>query len=268
MIRCIHVKTSVFKLASLMTVLTLSLVAQPEYTKAGDLDDAPEINIESVSAAQPRAMTALERPPHEPVTGSFAATTNAQDLESAPEYQAEANGSQASINDSGFYLRGTLGGSLKVESEQNIDGNPKSNSRIGNAFSVSGSVGYAFNDILRLEGEVGYLGNMEFKNIAGSPQKFDGTIFGVNAFADLGTVVGITPYVGGGLGGAKLKGADTRLRFNAQAGFAYKLNEKINLEFGYEYSRILGGDLDLNGVKYSQDAFDMHMLKIGTRIKF
>ncbi len=81
-----------------------------------------------------------------------------------------------------------------------------------------------------------------------------------NAYADLGTYHGITPYVGAGIGGAHLKWDDLRNTVNGtttvhrgtkswrfayalMAGASYCLTDKLKLDVGYRYARIEGGKM-------------------------
>jgi opacity protein-like surface antigen len=268
-------------------VLALGLVALPYNALAIDLDAAPEIDSETGTvtinhpASTSQQMTALERPKFKKDEGEQSQNQRLHEpafdgdskiLLAAPEINSEsiseASSSHNSLKASKFYLRASLGGSLKVRSEFQQTGNAVQSRSIGHGFQATGSIGYAFNDILRVEGEVGYLGKFKVNNINGESQNIEGALFGVNAFADLGTIVGFTPYIGAGIGGVKFKDSETRLRLNAQAGLAYKINEKLSLEFGYEYSHISSGDIKFNDVSFEQDEFDTHMIKIGTRFKF
>ena len=125
-----------------------------------------------------------------------------------------------------------------------------------------------------------------------------------NGYADLGTYVGLTPYVGAGLGMTNLKfdglsntsdcldasgnvvpgcgytashgGADSwRLTWALMAGVSYDMTKNLKLDLGYRYSRIEGGDmfnfdaptaaLGATGVQGSHGALSTHQLKAGVR---
>lgn len=126
-----------------------------------------------------------------------------------------------------------------------------------------------------------------------------------NAYVDLGTYAGFTPYVGAGVGLTRLKftslrnssvcidasgnqitgcsgptathaGLDsTRLTFALMAGAAYDLTKNLKLDLGYRYSRVKGGDMfnfdaasaavGATGVQGKHSDLSSHQLKAGLR---
>jgi opacity protein-like surface antigen len=78
-----------------------------------------------------------------------------------------------------------------------------------------------------------------------------------NAYADLGTWHGITPYVGAGMGGARISWSDLqntttvtsvhtgatnwRFAWALMAGASYCMTDKLKLDVGYRYARVNGG---------------------------
>ena len=102
----------------------------------------------------------------------------------------------------------------------------------------------------------------------------------LNAYYDIDTGTKFTPYVGGGIGYAKLKGSisnggvklasdsDTNFAWQLGAGVAYAVNENISVDFGYRYTDM--GDLTAN--VYPTETFkidvDSHELLLGVRYTF
>jgi opacity protein-like surface antigen len=125
-----------------------------------------------------------------------------------------------------------------------------------------------------------------------------------NAYADLGTYVGLTPYVGAGAGftrldyerlnnttycldagGVDIAGcgyseshdglASWRFTWALSAGVSYDLTKNTKVDLGYRYSHVQGGDMfgwdalsagiGATGVQGSDDGFSQHSFKAGLR---
>jgi opacity protein-like surface antigen len=165
-------------------------------------------------------------------------------------------------------------------------------------FSIGGGFGYQFNDWFRVDGTVDrFGGNFKGTTTAASPcvdvtppnnpqyigtscasndtQSFHAYQIMANAYVDLGTYVGLTPYVGAGIGvtsvnygdltnslycvpGAAVcptgvnavtlspvthEGANSwRMTYSAMAGLGYQVSKNVKLDLGYRYSKIAAGD--------------------------
>lgn len=210
----------------------------------------------------------------------------------------------------GFYLRGDIGYSIWEEPSlafrndvaglnSAIDNEDSDNAILGGV-----GIGYKFNEHFRFDLTADLRSN---KDIDGSIQcgacipattvpdttlqqrtNVDIATFFANAYVDVGTYKGFTPYVGGGVGFAYLNygdylslgnptaantpGAtaadltaanpsgianqvfdgdnDIRFAWNLQAGASYDINENLALDGSYRYTRINGGDVapDIGGV--------------------
>lgn len=108
-----------------------------------------------------------------------------------------------------------------------------------------------------------------------------------NAYADLGTYHGITPYVGAGIGGAHIrwddltndngaitihKGAKNwRFAYALMAGASYCLTDQLKLDAGYRFSHINGGKMfeynNGGGPGYDR-GFNTHEVRAGLRYQF
>jgi opacity protein-like surface antigen len=137
------------------------------------------------------------------------------------------------------------------------------------AWSIGGGVGYQITHYLRTDLTLDYW----------SKSKFTGTTSGVcngvpcsstdesgykawlllaNAYVDLGTYHGFTPYVGAGIGGAYLMWDDLlntdggttvvhegsknwRFAWALMAGASYCLTDRLEVDAGYRYTRVAGG---------------------------
>lgn len=218
----------------------------------------------------------------------------------------------------GWYLRGDVGYGFesKTDSKWSIDhwdhfnttkfgsGRYKELELEDNAeFSVG--AGYTFNHYLRTditasryESEIG-LADGSYDNV----RKADLTAWELmaNAYVDLGTFVGFTPYVGAGAGathiaieenncsynggGCDLGGLftyesheadDWRFTYSLMAGVAYDLTQNLKLDVGYKFSDIEGGSMPSNTVthigdgdefrmKQEDDGFQRHAVRVGVR---
>ncbi len=101
----------------------------------------------------------------------------------------------------------------------------------------------------------------------------------LNAYYDIDTGTKFTPYVGGGIGYAKIEGSmsmpgmnisedNTNFAWQLGAGVAYAVNKNISVDFGYRYTDM--GDLTANiypTEKFKIDV-DSHELLLGVRYTF
>lgn len=179
-------------------------------------------------------------------------------VDQAPDYVPVEVGS-------GWYLRGDVS-YLVQKSFKNDDSSftPASFDDKEDRIFASIGFGYHFNDYLRADLNLGYLpGN----NISASYD--DGTtttsanlknyaFSGIlNGYVDLGTYVGITPYVGAGVGLVQskrtLSGVSTdsanpandyvfqdsktqySLAYTLNAGLAYQVSKNVSVDLGYQY---------------------------------
>lgn len=125
-----------------------------------------------------------------------------------------------------------------------------------------------------------------------------------NAYADLGTFVGVTPYIGAGAGITRLSYGDLdnvaecydatgaaiagcgyvgthpgessyRFTWALMAGASYDISKNLKFDLGYRYSHIAGGAmfgfdpataaLGATGVQGSENGFSTHQIKAGLR---
>ena len=243
----------------------------------------------------------------------------------APEYTGTISGV------GGWYIRGDLGYNASVDvgkpewDNYNRATNDYSSvkfdsARLGEDFALTAGGGYQFNDYLRTDLTLDYF-KADFegtstKNSRCSAAQLSSTKCGyshdssmaalgllANAYVDLGTVWGFTPYVGGGLGstnvdwngmtnskrcvgancdkGVKYKDEFTdgleswRFTYALMAGFSYDIAAHTKLDIGYRYSEIDGGDMmnyserdQKAGAKNSKgkdDGIGRHEIRAGLR---
>jgi len=229
---------------------------------------------------------------------------------------------------SGWYLRGDVGYALSTNTDpvtyRTYDptigtyGNAVfDTSDLESQVSFGGGFGYRFSDWVRADA-----------TIDGFRSKFSGTTssitpcpgqagtscrsedaasvsalsFMANGYVDLGTYIGITPYVGAGAGmsylswsnlnntfycvGATCTGnpvgfvahpglQDWRFTYAFMAGAAYDLTKNLKVDVGYKYRNIDGGDMfgwdafsagtGATGVQGSDQGLQQHEVRVGLR---
>jgi opacity protein-like surface antigen len=205
---------------------------------------------------------------------------------------------------SGWYLRGDIGYNASVDADDPFDyrtfdpitaiysDNTFATADLDRQFTYSIGAGYNFTDWLRADVTFDYFTvDFDGTTVSGLPCSTDpiyaGTTcrsvdsadgyalsFLANGYVDLGTYVGLTPYVGAGLGYTYVNwdtmndstfcvagaatcpgitnqfaqtehGGDDSWRFTyaLMAGVAYDLDRDLKLDVGYRYRHIEGGDM-------------------------
>lgn len=104
--------------------------------------------------------------------------------------------------------------------------------------------------------------------------EIESQLFMINGYYDIDTGSKLTPYVGAGIGYAKIKGKlsvlgesysedDNNFAWQVGAGVGYALNDKVSLDAGYRY--VDYGDFTKEGLKWESSA---HELYVGARYAF
>jgi opacity protein-like surface antigen len=157
-------------------------------------------------------------------------------------------------------------------------------------FTGSAAVGYAWPFALRGEGEIGFL-RAPVKSDAGVA--LGGSVKSYLLMANLRhdikhPFLGFKPYVGFGLGGARLNYEDEFINFvgvkmqahewrngfayQARAGIGYNVNQSLDLTLGYRYVHISGGHIQQQQgparVRVNFDAVKNHSIEVGFVVKF
>lgn len=223
---------------------------------------------------------------------------------------------------SGWYLRGDLGTTSKLTTggasfstfgSSLTDGTVTDQSYIDDELSFGFGLGYRFNDILRADSTLGFQnGNGSISgsstnpcdsapantncNLEGSAE-FSNFQAMVNAYADLATVSGFTPYIGAGVGVTRVDWHESqmtatcvngggscgatgtinytnlgatkwRTSWALMAGVSYELSDHLSADLGYRFSRIGSGEQwsASNGASGRDGGFDRHEIRFGLRI--
>lgn len=248
------------RLPSRLACLLIVTVALPAH--ATDLVDAPEITTASI----------------QPDSGWYARVDMAHSLAN--------DGKGARV----LGVGGEVGGGYLSESED---------------FSGGAGIGYRFSDILRVDVTARY-GSYDVGGAADSEAfcgvgcrldmagRRDIVDLDANLYADLGTIMGVTPYVGAGIGASHISyesvaatlcgggicseatdiaGRDGwRASYSLMAGAAYALSNTILLDAGYRYTHTVDGDAFEAGfpggdLLVQDKGADRHLVTVGLRFR-
>ncbi|MGQ2909308.1 MAG: outer membrane protein [Aliihoeflea sp.] len=195
-------------------------------------------------------------------------------IEQAPEYVPVEVGS-------GWYLRGDV---TYVVSDPLYEFTIVGEDTRNNRFGGSVGIGYHFNDILRGDISAGLLASDRF-SVAGGGERFDAkhdAWYGMaNAYLDLGTVSGFTPYIGAGaglmhtrqgydysVGGTSVfafQENQTNFAYALNAGINYQVADNVSLDFGYQYVDSPRAEYLNTDTLTIDRGIDYHQIKVGLR---
>lgn len=197
----------------------------------------------------------------------------------------------------GLYLRGDLGLTAFRDDgapDLSITGARRGfdDDRFDRPVSGTLGLGYRLTDILRADITADLFdGRFEgTQETAGVSSRYRADLRGVglmaNAYVDLATVAGFTPYLGAGVGatyvdwqdvtartggapvaGGAYEGDDSwRFTYALMAGASYDLTERLKLDIGYRYSDIARGDMFARAGEQARDeGLSRHEIRAGLR---
>jgi opacity protein-like surface antigen len=191
---------------------------------------------------------------------------------------------------SNWYLRGDIGydwGRVAGAESTAPFSDPIDNS-LGNNLSGGVGVGYK-GKWVRTDVTVGYLAPLNYQGTVATAGDVSAKISALsalfNAYIDLGTWYGVTPYIGAGVGSAYMRVSDFtsaaappftggdhsqwNLAWAAMAGLGYAISPQLTIDIGYRY-------LGFGNVKTGADAFgamtfkdvSAHEVRAGLRWNF
>ncbi|MGY6709971.1 MAG: outer membrane protein [Rhizobiaceae bacterium] len=222
------------------------------------------------------------------------------------------------VSHGGWYLRGYVGltnqryKGLDSNSIQDVINAPGANftwldrGRFGSSALVGGGVGYEVNKWLRGDVTVEYRHDSHFTaldrwNRGGDvitnhyTARKSELLFLANAYADLGTYYGVTPYVGAGIGTSRntISGfrdynatdnvtntaathSQWQLAYALHAGLGVALNDRATLDVGYSFTHLGNartGEVTTQDPAFPNDPFTFrnlysHDIKVGLRYRF
>lgn len=196
-------------------------------------------------------------------------------VDDAPEYVPVEVGS-------GWYLRGDIGYNFNDPVyDFTLLGQETDNTRINGSIGA----GYHFNDYLRGEFNLGFVSRDTFDYDDGiNTVSAENTIWSgmVNGYVDLGTVAGLTPYIGAGIGllhssqkldidapavplAVDIDDRQNEFAYSLGAGVNYQLTRNLSMDVGYQY--LSSPDLKYLNVDTGliDEGIDYHQVKVGLR---
>ncbi|MDX8493740.1 porin family protein [Mesorhizobium sp. VK22B] len=174
--------------------------------------------------------------------------------------------------------------------------------KLKGAFSAGAGIGYQVNQYFRTDLTADWMGKSNFRGstvgfcgggvpcVSTDTSSYSALLLLANAYVDIGTWHGVTPYVGAGIGGAWVKwdtlhnsdddgdffhqgGKGWRFAYALMAGASYCLTDRVKLDVGYRYSHINGGKM----FEYASDSnvgpgydrgINVHEVRGGLRYQF
>lgn len=196
-----------------------------------------------------------------------------------------------SYENSGWYLRGDLGyGWGKINGTQSAAGFPSTTSNsLGNA--PTGGIGFGIKrNWIRTDVTADYLSDMKYRGTVATPDdvtaKMSAWSVLLNGYLDLGSWYRVSPYIGGGIGTARVKTSDYQstvappfttglsnsqwnFAWAAMAGVGFAVSPNLMADVGYRY-------LNLGDTKSATDAsgamtfknIAAHEVRVGLRWSF
>lgn len=252
----------------------------------------------------------------------IAAPAEAADYDPLPVYRDAPQYAPVEVG-SGWYLRGDVGYNASTNPRGDFtyrtfnagaySDHTATSADLSDEFTFGLGVGYSFTDMLRGDVTVSRLSS-DFSgsgpcNAALGPDcrtvgESELTAYAAlaNAYVDLGTFVGFTPYVGAGAGftyvnwddmqssnycggvpcaanpGATHPGeSDWRFTYALMAGVAYDLSENMKLDLGYRYMKVKDGDMfgwdadsaaeGARGMQGRDPGLSTHEVRLGLRFE-
>jgi opacity protein-like surface antigen len=193
---------------------------------------------------------------------------------------AAAAGGAPAFADEGFYGRADtgygIGGALETPEEDfSVAPTFGGEADLENSWAASGAFGYAFEGGLRIEAEASHRsGDVEETATIDAGAEAQATALMVNAYFDFNPDGGFNPYLGAGIGAARVEARafnnatlpEDVVGFDADAtGFAYQviggvgvaLTEQLRLDLGYRYFATSELEFDGQGALNADRSFDV-----------
>lgn len=197
---------------------------------------------------------------------------------------------------SGWYLRGDIGYNFNSDFYDYDFSSIPGVSTSQDSTTIFGSIGtgYHFTDYFRMDANIGFLGSdsldVNYSDGLGNSSSawVDSSLWSgiVNGYVDLGTYVGITPYVGAGAGlvysettigdavvypnGARFseeeKNNEFSFAYTLNAGASYAISQNASIDVGYQYfSAPDARSVSTDDLKIESDGVDYHQIRVGLR---
>jgi opacity protein-like surface antigen len=181
----------------------------------------------------------------------------------------------------GMYLSAKLGLSAPSDSDLSYSSGETIELSYDNGFGLGVALGYQL-PMFRLEGEIAYRANdMDEVSYLGESAKVNGDVSILslmgNGYYDFANATAFTPYVGVGLGMAKIDATidafswdddDTVVAYQIMVGGNFALTKQISLDAEYRYFGCQDPEFDAGDGYTSEAEVRSHNLSVGIRILF
>ncbi len=223
-------------------------------------------------------------------------------VEAPPAYEAPVE----VVSTGGWYIRGDVGyhapswkgAEYVTYGAGPLHGNTFSTGALRPAFSVGGGVGYQASKYFRTDLTADYWFRSTFNGTTNGAcgtctdaSSMSALLLMANAYVHVGKWGRWSPYVGAGIGGAKVTwdalsntlpngvtvehpgASNWRFAWAGMVGSTVCLTDKLDLDLGYRYTNVSGGRMfaydTVNNVGPGTDyGFDVHEARAGLRYKF
>lgn len=185
---------------------------------------------------------------------------------------------------SGWYLRGDVSYNVNDSVyDFELFGEEADNLRFGGGIGI----GYHFNDLFRADVNLSYISHDSYDYDDGiNSGSVENTVGGalLNAYLDLGTFVGVTPYVGAGVGllyskydasvtsptivGGGYAASDRQYTFAyaLNAGLSYQMTRNMSVDVGYQYLNAPNLEyIDVGSDGEIKEGVHYHQIRVGLR---
>ncbi len=237
------------------------------------------------------------------LVASFAlpGAANAADLLEPPVVEVPEVVTQAK---SGWYLRGDISYDFEEVNDPyafTAVPTPFRSSDIDESFNLGIGIGYQVNEWFRVDGTMEYVFGADFHGtfdcgvcvggITNETAEISKLRLLANAYVDLGTFGGLTPYVGAGIGGTYVSVEDYtqdfavppqdprhhdesnwRFTYALHAGLSYAVSSELSLDLGYTYANMSDGgfagysiDTNISQPQIYDEGFENHVFRAGLR---
>ncbi len=184
----------------------------------------------------------------------------------------------------GLYVSGNLGLAIPNNSDVTFSDSPGATLTVesNSGLALAGAIGYGLSNNVRLEAEVAYQKNdMDKMKILGVGLDINGDTSSLalllNGYYDFKNKSAFTPFIGGGIGIAKVNMSDVTLfglpigssdddtvfAYQVGAGVSYAVNEKVSIDVKYRYFATSDPEFGTSTMEYSS-----HNIYAGVRVAF
>jgi OmpA-OmpF porin, OOP family len=181
----------------------------------------------------------------------------------------------------GLYIAGGAGLNWLRDAETRVNGAGTGDTESDLGWAGIGAVGWGFGNGFRIEGELGYREN-EVDRLTNSSASGDISSWSVlgNVLYDFNTGTKFTPYIGAGLGiarvmldaragGTTVDDSDSVVAFQGIGGVAYALTDMLKLDLSYRYLGTTDPNFHVRSTNASMDTeYQNHTLLLSLRYEF